>query len=132
MTTTSDIIARSLDLIGVTAASEVPSAQDASDALDALNMMMHSWELSGVNVSHSDLSLSDAFPLAAKYHEAVVYLLGARLAGIFMRPMPDPVKVDDSWRRLQAGYWTAPTTTFDTGLIDLPSQYRDGNYRVLS
>lgn len=43
MATVSDIIRRSLGILGVVAAGETPEAADTSDALEALNDMLDSW-----------------------------------------------------------------------------------------
>jgi len=43
--TARDIVTRALKTLGVLAAGETPTAEDASDALDALNDMVDSWQL---------------------------------------------------------------------------------------
>ena len=132
MATALDIVSGALRLIKVVAVDEDPSAAYASHALEALNDMIFAWELRGVDVSHIALALSDTFALAEKYHEAVKYLLGQRLANVYNVPPPDAIITDDGWRRLQAAFWTDPTSSVDAGLIDMPSQYSYGNTRETS
>ncbi len=61
MTTVRDICTRALRRNNVTASGEVPTDTEASDALDALNDMMHAWSYEGVNIPHVDFTLNDNF-----------------------------------------------------------------------
>lgn len=61
MATVRDICRRALLRGGIIDSLHDPSAEEARDALDALNEMMHGWKAEGVDLFHTDFVLSDAF-----------------------------------------------------------------------
>lgn len=62
-----DLIKRSLQLIGVLASGETPSASEMSDALVSLNNMIASWKLSP-NIMAERTRLSFPFPAAQPFY----------------------------------------------------------------
>lgn len=126
MTSTLNVITATLRKLGVVATGENADADAAGEALFALNAMMHGWKLRGVDISHSDLTLGDNFPLADEYVEGTVYLLAARLSPDFM--LPASFDADDWFRTFQAAYASIPTLTPPYALTRPPSREdRDGN-----
>ena len=120
MATTAEIIDAALRKIAVTSNSEAATAEDAGEALTALNQMLHGWKLRSVDVSHSDLEMTTTFPLANEYHEGVVYLLASRLSPNFI--VPASFDADDWFRAIQASYTTSQTVTMPSALKKTPSQ----------
>lgn len=78
MATMLDIVKRALVLAGVYAAGETPSAEDASDGVDALNDMLHGWKKQGVDLDHITLAAADTLPVDDSYLEGIRYNLAAR------------------------------------------------------
>ena len=121
MATAYDIVLRAYRKIGIVAEDEPMSADQAANGIAALNMMMHGWELHGVNVLHADLALTDTFPLQNRFHETTVYLLADRLAPENSRPAPD---ADTFMRALQAAYMIIDEATLPRALVLNPSSRR--------
>lgn len=122
MATAHDIVKRALQLSGVVAIGQQPDAEEAATALDALNMMIHGWAINGADTEHTDLALTDDFPLAASFQEGTVYLLSARLNVTYQLPTQfDPDLFMDA---IQAAYCSIDEVTLPTTLTDLPSQLR--------
>lgn len=103
------------------------NADQAATGLAAFNSMLHAWELDGIALSYSDLGLSDAFPLAAKFVEGTGYTLAGRLAHGYSAPLSfDP---DGFFRKIQAAYTTIAAATLPSGILRTPSQRRySGDY----
>lgn len=120
MTTAREIVTRALVKIGVTDMGDGFEAEQASHALDALNMMMHGWKLRGVDITHTDLVLGDTFPLASEYEEGTVYMLAARLSPDYQ--VPAAFDADDWFRAFQAAYRQVNAVTMPPGLLNMPSQ----------
>lgn len=121
MTTTRDIIERAYRKLGVVASDDPMTADQGDNGLDALNMMMHGWELDGIALGHVDLALDDDFSMVAMFHEGVVYQLAMRLGHDGAVQAPD----SDAWfRKLQAHYLVLPDTTLPSPLLYTSSQYR--------
>ena len=87
MATMLDIVTKACRKIGVAAIDEDLEAEIASEALDTLNAMLFEWELAGVDTTHTTLTLTDDFPLAAKFEQGTIYMLAHRLAPEFNRPV---------------------------------------------
>lgn len=126
MATVRDIVERAHKKMGVIGKGESMPADYLSDGVDALNEMLHGWKSMGVDVSHSDLSEADTFPLADEYKEGTIYMLAARLSPEYsLPPMFNP---DDWFRALQAGYTTIDTLSAPKMLTRMPSwEDREGN-----
>lgn len=121
MATVLDIITRAMRKIGVVAHDENLTADQSLNGLDTLNMMMHSWQITMPSWSHSDLALSDTFPLAPMFHEGAVYQLASRLSPEYGQPGFDP----DQWfRQLQSYYFVAPEAQISSMLTNTASQRR--------
>lgn len=121
MATANDIVTRALRKAAISAIDEAPSADDAANGLEALNMMLAAWKLRGVDTSHTALSGSDTFPLADEFEEGTVYLLAERLSPDYMRPRT--FDADDWFRAIQAAYMTVEEVTLPTAISRMPSQY---------
>lgn len=121
MTTTREIIERAYRKIGIVASDDPMTADQSLNGLSAINMMMHGWELDGINIGHADLTLDADFSMASKFHEGAVYQLAARLAPEGGIDHPD----EDKWfRALQAHYLVLPATAIPAPLLYTSSQYR--------
>lgn len=121
MATVLDIITRAMRKIGIVAHDENMTADQSLNALDTLNMMMHSWAITMPSWSHSDLALSDTFPLDPMFHEGVVYQLASRISPEYGQAGFDP----DQWfRQLQAYYFVAPGVRISPMLTNTASQRR--------
>lgn len=121
MPLTSEIVTRALRKARVVARDEAATAEDMSEGVDALNMMMAAWETFGINRAHTALATGDAFPLDAKWEEGTVHLLAERLSPDYSRPVQfDP----DQWlRALQAAFIDIPVVAIPSPLAKMPSQY---------
>ena len=122
MTDTRTIIERAYRKIGVVAADTPMDANEAANGLAALNAMMHGWALFGVDIEHTDLALTDAFPMLPRFEEGVVYLLASRLAPDSSVAAPDPAKF---MRAIQAYYMQIEPLSFDRALRLPPSAPRE-------
>lgn len=126
MTTARDIIKAALTKIGVVGIGQEPSADEADEALFALNAMMYGWKARSVDTEHVELAMSDTFPLGNEFIEGTVYLLAGRMSSDFT--VPPSFDADDWFRTLQAAYVELPTLTVDAALLRPPSREdRDGN-----
>lgn len=121
MATTREIVERAYRKIAVVAEDEPMTADQAAAGLVALNSMLHSFVGMGVDLEHEDVVLAAEFPLAARHHDAVVYLLAERLGPDNLRPSPD---ADRLRRQLQAAFMTIETATFPIGMVYSPSRNR--------
>ena len=121
MTTARDICTRALRKARVVGHGETAPSEDASTALDDLNMMLAAWKLAGVDITHSTLSLSDTFPIADEYEEGTVYMLASRINVDFQ--YPDTFDADDFFRKIQAAYMSIDAATVPTTLTRTPSRY---------
>lgn len=121
MTTTAQIVERAYRKVGIVAHDDAMTADQGAGGVYALNAMMHGWGAFGITYEHTDLSLTDTFPMPDKWHEGVVYMLAQRLAPDFGMIGPDA----DRWfRALQAGYSEIEPMTFDAALTNTPTQRR--------
>ena len=105
MTTARDIIQQAYRKIGVVAADEAMTADQADNGLTALNNMLHGWAIFGVDVLHSDLQMDGEFPLLPRFREGTVYMLAARIAPEYGMAMDE----GEFMRGLQAQYMRIPT-----------------------
>lgn len=124
MSTGRDIVEASFRLLRVLGVGESLDAEDAKVGIVALNRMIHGWKLKGADTEHTDIDLTDTFPLSAEYEDATALLLAKRLSAQYpFASNLDAVEIDDAWRLIHAAYSTLPTATIDDGLKRLPSQY---------
>jgi len=80
MTTARDIIKRALRQIGELASGEDPPAEDAADALTALNGMLAAWEIDGIRIGLPALAINDTVTLPASQIDGITYNLATALA----------------------------------------------------
>src|SRR6056297_3054552 len=120
MATMQDLVTRAYRKLGVGGLGEEINAEQSAEGIDALNSMLHEWKLSGVDITHSDLTMADAFPLGPEYKDGTVYMLAARLSPDF--EAPQNFDADDFFRKIQAAYFTVDPVTFDAALTQPPSR----------
>lgn len=123
MTTTLDIINRAFRKIGIKAEDEALTADQVAHGLETLNMMLHGWELWGIDINHVDLATGSTFPFLPKFEEGTVYLLAERLFPDYS--VPATFSADDFLRRIQAAYMVIPEAVMPRALLTTPSQRRD-------
>lgn len=102
MTSMSTIIERAYRKIGVVAADDAMTADQASSGIAALNDMMQAWPLDGIYATTPVQELPGDWPLDEVYIQPTIYLLATRLAedsGVQVLFDPDPYR-----RQLQAAF----------------------------
>lgn len=122
MTTALQIVERAFRKINVKAEDEGLTADQLAHGLDCLNLMMHGWELWGIDTNHVDLTAASVFPLLPKFEEGTVYLLAERISPDYERPAA--FNADDFLRRIQAAYMVIPNAVMPRALLRTPSQRR--------
>ena len=120
MTTMTDFLGRVLKKLSVQGIAENGDADMTAHALDAYNMMAPAWKLRGVDVRHSDVTLTDDFPLGQEFEEGAMYLLASRLAPDFRRPVD--FDAEEWFRDLQAAFHNPKPAAIAPGLLNMPSQ----------
>lgn len=102
MATVASVVKRAFRLLGLTQSGEEPTAAEASDAVQALNEMLHGWALEGVDLEHSDVAYSDTFPYQEEYREPIAYNLAVLLADEYGKDVPQIVftKAADGFSRI--------------------------------
>ena len=120
MATMRDIVRRAMRKCDILPLGQDPKGAAATDALEALNSMLHSWALEGVDISHSDLEFSEPFPLGAKFEDGTVHLLAARILPDYTLPAQfDP---DGFFRSIQAAYCQIDDVIMPDSLAYMPSR----------
>jgi hypothetical protein len=80
MTTVAAIVRDALGHLRVLDANEAVEAEDARDAVRALNLMMRRWEASGLALGWNDVtSVADTLPAPPEAEEAIGYNLALKL-----------------------------------------------------
>ena len=125
MATANDIVSRALRKAKVIGHGDTVAAENAAAALDDLNMMLAAWKLSGVDMGHSELALTDIFPMAEEYEEGTVYMLARRLTDDFAFPVG--FDADDFFRKIQAAHASIDEVTLPSALSNTSSQ-RDNRF----
>lgn len=123
MSTPNDLITIALRKLGVTAAGEVPSADEGQDALNQLNLMMFGFNMNGIDFVHQTLGLASPMNCPPEQEEAVMYMLLERLAGeygVTLSPV-DESRAMESKALMQAWYSVVPTVAMDAGVRFMPS-----------
>ena len=120
MTTALQIVERAFRKIGVKAEDEGLTADQLAHGLDTLNLMMHGWELWGIDTNHVDLASADTFPLLPKFEEGTVYLLAERISPDYQ----SGINADEFLRRIQAAYMVIAESPMPRTLLRTPSQRR--------
>lgn len=129
-----DIITRALRLIGVLAEASTPKAEQASDALVALDGLLAGWEREGVTPTPRPLTLAQTPAPANAHLDAIVYGLAVRLAPEYgLEPTATVVRLaQEREARLLAGGRTAAqitgtAVTYITRAMRLLGLLRDGD-----
>lgn len=123
MATTRDIVYRALKEIRLIASGETPTAEEAKDALDKLNGIMHDLANNGLSYEHTDLTLNDTFPFPDSLINPSVMWLAMNISGLFRLDLSQKQFADamDGEEAIFAAYLEIPDSSFDTGLVRLPS-----------
>lgn len=124
MTTARDVVEGSLRKIGVYAAGQSVSAEDADDTLTALNDMMHGLEMDGVWLGHTTLALNDTVNLPDSHIEGLKAMLAVRVAPEYEREASQTTirQADTALASLQMHYAKKVEMIFDRSLRAMPSQ----------
>ena len=131
MTTANELIIRAAKTAKILAAGETMEDADAQDILDSLNDMLHGWELDGIDLGHTDLTLTDTVQLPDSHIRAIRYNLAADISGEYgvqLGPI-EAERASNGFRMLQAHY-ARP------GELQIPRQLayigRHHRYRILN
>lgn len=126
MATATEIATKALKRLRIVGAGETPTAEDVTDATDALNAMIESWEAEGLT--------GDVLPLDARFEAGITAMLAVRLAEDYGKT-PGPVLTRDAsngWAQIQAAFLSTPEARFDSALVS--TRYRgstNGNENYL-
>jgi hypothetical protein len=123
MATAHDVITRALRTIGALAGGEMPTSDDAADALRTLNDMLAGWEMEGIRMLLPDLALTDTIQVPRPQIEGIVLGLAMALAQEYGRTV-NPVlamRARRTYRALQTAYFDMPESRGDFGY----QQYQD-------
>lgn len=126
MTTARDSIYSAFRILRITPDGENPTSSETDDGLAVLNKMMHGWKGRGADIGHNDLALSDDHIMPPEYHEAIEYLLAARLASEYGRPITGAVATvaNKGWNAIWAAYAEPAELTFEAGMPGLSGEGR--------
>ena len=112
MATILGIVTTAWRKLGIVAADEAMTAEQAEAGVDALNRMIHGWRLEGIAVDWIDAELTDDFmptaddALNSALANATAHLLAAELSAEALAPLrfnPVPFK-----RQVQAAFLVVP------------------------
>jgi hypothetical protein len=119
MAATLDIINGAFRKLAIKADDEALTADQVAEGLTALNNMMHSWILYGIEYTHTDIGVDDTFPMAAKFNQVVIYLLARKLSPDYSVAGVDD---DEYMRLLRAAFLPNLTASMPSILLNTPSQ----------
>lgn len=121
MTTVLDIVNRAFRKIGVKAEDEQLTADQLAYGVETLGAMLQGLTLSDSTITLPTITATYPFPMEAKYEEAVMMMLAARLAQDYERPMFDASHYE---RLVMAGLLTLNPSRMPLALTRTPSQRR--------
>lgn len=123
MVQTREIVSEALKEIRVSSSHGGADPQDAKDALSKLNRLMHALANDGLTYEHTTLSMSDDFPWSASLEEPAIMWLAKNIAGQYAKSLTrdQMEKAEEGETAIDAAYREIPDSTFDSGLISLPS-----------
>lgn len=115
MASARDVIKSALRRIGVIAAGEDPSAEEASDALAELNAIMANGKREGIDYAHATLALTDTLTMDDGLAWYWRDWLALRLADEYGRGVSPgiPEAADNARRMLQAAFKTPTGAALD-------------------
>jgi hypothetical protein len=115
MATALDIITRALRKIKVLASGESPSSEESADCLDALNDMLSAWSISGIDLAHTALALTDTLDVPDDHLEAIRLSLAERVADDFGAQLSprDAMLAEEGRAALRAYHFSIKTIGID-------------------
>jgi|DEB0MinimDraft_3_1074331.scaffolds.fasta_scaffold07606_2 hypothetical protein len=132
MATARDVISRSLRMLTAIQAGESASAEDMDIGVKALNDILFRYP----GVAHAAYTASSTVTFADTHLGNVAYMLAYELASEFGRPIPQVVAKEypGAQSRFAAQYQHVDDDTtlkmaVDGGLLNMPSQFNQSNYR---
>lgn len=122
MPTARDIVTRALRMLGVLAAGETPSAEDADAGLLALNGMVASLVMSRAP-SFAEMTLDTSIPYPRQFDEALASMLAIRLASEYGQQVAPAVAsmAERGEQQLRAYYASEALLVVDSGLLGKPA-----------
>jgi len=112
------VVTDALKLIQVTHPGRAPSADEMTDGVRAINLMLHSLEAEGVKLGFADIGVDDDVPLADRFIRGVKYLLAIDLAPEYGVEVAPEVAIIAAQSKtfLQTAFTEIPRLEMDTGL----------------
>lgn len=120
MTTMRQSIYAAMKRLQITAAGEVPTSEEATDALERFNNLMAGLKIDGINLDWRTLALDDDIPMLPEYIRGLECMLALELAPEFGKEVDPAIAVIAERTRtlLQGIYHEVPDTVFDRGIQD--------------
>ena len=117
--TAQEMINAALRLINVKATGQTISSEEAADALESLNTMLHEWELNGIPIYHEDLVLADDIDVEDNHLKAIKYNLAMELAPEYQAQISAIVvnMALQTYRTLERQYLDVNESEFDYSLV---------------
>lgn len=118
MTTARTLIKGSLRLLRIIAEGEEMSADQARDALEVMNDMLHGLKGEGIDLGYANITLDDDLPLPREHIKPVRFLLAVDLAAEYGSNLTPEVATtaQDGKTILQAAYRRIETLKTDRAL----------------
>jgi hypothetical protein len=110
---------RAVDLYTTTA---TLSSGLADHGLDILSRMLANWPALGLSLVDEDADI----PVDEKYEDPIIFCLAVRLSPSVGVPVSDDLRMaaDTGWAILNGAFAPVPDSTFDSAIVDLPSNPR--------
>lgn len=118
MSTAREVVTDALKYIQVIHPGRSPSADEMTDGVRSLNLMLHSFEAEGIKLGFADITVDDDVPLADKFIRGVTYLLAIDLAPGYGTEVSPEVAINAAQSKtfLQTAFTEIPKLEMDTGL----------------
>jgi hypothetical protein len=116
--TVNDLIRRAMRSLGVLHTKEDPTADEAADALATLNDMLNAWRLTGIDLEHLTMNLTDTLPYADEDASAIRYNLAVELSAEYGidPPMVVVALARNTYIAIKAKYTNVATLAVDSAL----------------